>query len=188
MSNSQIEPHSDRTEYKVWFQAVFCTVHHELREMTDLTVQNMVMHHANMVYYMVAVLQEVLQKQKSLIQNPVTVHEPHEHGENDVQITQQQLTAQLHQMQTMMLSIQLQYYSSHQPTYQYYLGHGNYRGNINYRCQGERGTQQQINLQVVHDGHVSSDLKQYCWKNRMCVHPGTDCRTHAQGHKNNTAW
>ena len=54
--------HAGRTEDVGRIQSVFQMVHRELRDTTDLAVQDAVMHHVNMVHDAVAVLQEVLQR------------------------------------------------------------------------------------------------------------------------------
>ena len=51
--------------------------------------------HANMVRDVVAGLREVLQQEQSPIKTPASVHEPQEHVEKSVHITQHQLAAQI---------------------------------------------------------------------------------------------
>ena len=67
------------------------------------------MHHTNMVRGVVEGVKEVLKQEQALIETPITVLEPHEHVENAVHITQQQLAAQLQKMWTMIQEMQLQY-------------------------------------------------------------------------------
>ena len=64
-------------------------MYRKLRESIDLTVQDALMHHTNMVRGVVTVLQELLQKYQAPIETPVTVSKPHKHVENVVQITKQ---------------------------------------------------------------------------------------------------
>ena len=87
----------------VRFKQFFQKSHQELRETSDLTVEYPGMHHVNMVSDVVAVLQEILQQERSLTNNATTVMEPVYHVENSVQSTQQQLATQLHQMQAMQM-------------------------------------------------------------------------------------
>ena len=76
---------------------------------TDFTIQDAGIHHANTVCNVVAVLQEVLQQEQAPTETPPGISERNEHVANVVQNTKQQLASQLHQMQTMMQAIQLQY-------------------------------------------------------------------------------
>ena len=79
----------------VGFKQFFRKAHRELQETTNITVQNAVMHHANMVHNVVAVLQEFSKQEQSLTKTPETISEPNDHVVNAVHITQQQLVAQL---------------------------------------------------------------------------------------------
>ena len=79
----------------VGFKHIFWTVYQELRETSDLIVEDADMHHANVVRDVVAGLHEYLQKYQIPTENLTTMKEPNDRLENSVQITQQQLTTQL---------------------------------------------------------------------------------------------
>ena len=70
-------------------------MYQELRETSDLIVEDADMHHANVVRDVVAGLHEYLQKYQIPTENLTTMEEPNDRLENSVQITQQQLTTQL---------------------------------------------------------------------------------------------
>ena len=63
------------TVYRTWvrFKHFFQTEHQELGETSNLTVEDSCIHHANMVRYVVAGLQEALQQEQSPIENATTV-------------------------------------------------------------------------------------------------------------------
>ena len=105
-----------------------------------------------------------------------------------MQSTHYQLEAQLQQIQTIMQATNLQYATAPYQTHQDYGGRGYYGGQKNYRGRGGRGAQRRGNWRCGHGGQGSSDIKNYCWKQGMCVHQGTNCRTPTEVHKNNTVW
>ena len=86
----------------VWFKHFFQKAHWELWETSDLTIEDSVMHNANMVQDEVAGLQEVLYQEQFPTDNPKVIEEPFNHVSDAVQNTQQQLATQLQQMQEMM--------------------------------------------------------------------------------------
>ena len=93
----------------VKFKQFFRTAHQELRETSNLTVEDFGMHHTNMVHDVVAGLQEVLQQEQVLVDNATVTEAPVDHEAKAVQNTQQQLATQLQKMQAMMQSMKLQY-------------------------------------------------------------------------------
>ena len=107
--------------------------------------------------------------------------------ENAVQSNQQQLVAQLQQIQTMMQSMQLIYADAPQPTYQDYGSHVTYI-EYNYWGRGGCGAQLQGNCRVGCGGRASSDITYYFWKHGMCAHPVNYFRTPAEGYNNNVVW
>ena len=120
---------------KMWvgFKQFFWTGHQELRDTTDLIVQDTGMHHSNMVRNVVSGLQEVLQKEKTPTETAPVISEPNYHVANAVQNTQQQLAAQLQHIYTMIQDMQLQYATAQQPTHQDYVVCGYYGGQNNFR-------------------------------------------------------
>ena len=88
---------------------LFLTAHHELRETIYLTIQGVGIYHTNMVHDVVAGLQEVLHQEQTLNETPTVILEPNKHVKNAVQNTQHKLTAKLHQIHTMMHTLQLRY-------------------------------------------------------------------------------
>ena len=86
------------------------------------------MHHTGMVREVVAGLQELLQQEKSPTETPNNISEPNKHVANALQSTQQLMEAQLHQMQTTMQAIQLQYAAALHMIHQDYVGRGYYGG------------------------------------------------------------
>ena len=62
-----------------------------MRETSDITVEDVGMHHANMVCDVVAGLHEALQQEKSQTETPASMQAPVDHVANAVQSTQQQL-------------------------------------------------------------------------------------------------
>ena len=104
----------------VGFKQFFRTTHSELRDKTDMTVQDEGMHHVNIVCSVVAGLQEVLKQEPALVEAPAIIQDPKvTHVENAVQDNQQNLASQLQKIQAMMQAIQLQY-EPPQTTYQAY--------------------------------------------------------------------
>ena len=97
------------------------------------------MHHANMVHYVVAVIQEVLQQGQSLTEKVTTVPEPVNHVENTVQRTQKKLATQLNQMQEMMQTMKIQYAEATQHAHQDNRGRVYHGRHTNYCGQGRRG-------------------------------------------------
>ena len=77
----------------VGFKHFFRTAYLKLRETAYLAMQDAGMHHANMVRDVVAVLQEVLQKEQYLTKTPMNAHEPHKHVVNALQDKHYQLVA-----------------------------------------------------------------------------------------------
>ena len=85
-----------QTVQKMWvgFKKLFRTMHRELRETIDLTVQDAGMHHANMVRDVVAGLQEVLQKEPVPVEALVAMQELQMvHVANVIQYNQLQLSS-----------------------------------------------------------------------------------------------
>ena len=76
---------------KTWvqFKQFFWTSHQELRKTYDLTVEYTGMHHANMVSYVVAGLQEALQQYQFQTETLTVVQAPVDDVANAVQNTQQ---------------------------------------------------------------------------------------------------
>ena len=75
---------------KMWvcFKQFSRTSHRELRETSNLTVEYVGMHHANMVRNVVAGLQEALQQEQTQTETPTSVQVPVDHVANAVQSTQ----------------------------------------------------------------------------------------------------
>ena len=63
--DSQVELHAGSTEDVGSFYTFFWTSHRELRETSDITVEDAGMHHANMVFDVVAELQKALQQEQT---------------------------------------------------------------------------------------------------------------------------
>ena len=72
-----------RTIQKTWvgFKQFFHTEHCKLLETKDLTVQYVLMNHANVVSDVISGLKEVLQQEKYPIKSPTNASEPHKHAE-----------------------------------------------------------------------------------------------------------
>ena len=89
---------------KTWVRSkqFFRTYHQELRETSDITVEDAGMHHANMVRDVVAGLQEAFQQDQAQTETLKVVQVPVDYVSTAMQNTQQQLAAQLQQMQVMM--------------------------------------------------------------------------------------
>ena len=85
---------------KTWvhFKQFFWTSHRELRETSNLTVEDAGMHHANMVHDFIAGILEVLQEEQTQTETPKIVQAPVDHVANAVQSTKQQLATQLKKM------------------------------------------------------------------------------------------
>ena len=66
------------TVQKMWvgFYQLFWTVHQELSNTTDLTVQDVGMHHAKMVRDVVAVLQEFMKQEQAPTDTTPFISEP----------------------------------------------------------------------------------------------------------------
>ena len=110
------------TVQKTWvgFKPFFWTGHQELRNTTDLTVQDTGMHHANMVRNMVAELQKALQQEQSPTENATTIPERVDHVPNAVQSTQKNLATQLQQTQAIIQTMQMKYSAAPQHAHQEY--------------------------------------------------------------------
>ena len=115
---------------KTWvqFKQFFRTSHQELREMSDLTVEDAGMHHTNMVRDVVAGLQEALQQYQVQTETLTVVQAPVDHVFNALQKTQQQLAKQLHKMQAVMQAMYMKYDAVPHGTRQDYVGHQDYGG------------------------------------------------------------
>ena len=84
-----MELHAGNAEDVGAIQTVFFTAHRELRETSDITVEDSGMHHYNMVRDVVAGLQESLQQEKVHTETPTVVQALVDHVANAVQNTQQ---------------------------------------------------------------------------------------------------
>ena len=73
---------------------IFWAAHLELRETSDLNIEDAGMHHAIMVHDVVVLLQEFLNQEQALTDNMVIITEPANHVTNSVQSAQQQLAKQ----------------------------------------------------------------------------------------------
>ena len=89
------------------FQTVFRTSQRELRETSDLAVEEAGMNHAITVRDVVAGLHEALQQEQTQTKKLTSVQAPVDHVANAVQSTQQHLATQLHQMKLMMQTMQM---------------------------------------------------------------------------------
>ena len=87
---------------KTWvqFKQSFRTSHRELRETSDLTIEDTGMHHSNILCNVVLGIQEATYQ--SHIETPTFVQAPVDHVDNEVQNTHQLLATQLQQIQAMM--------------------------------------------------------------------------------------
>ena len=110
----------------------------------------------------------------------MVIEAPVNHVANAVQNNQQQLATQLHKMQAMIQTMQMQYAAGPQKAHQDYGGHRYHGGHANYRGQGGRGGKGSGDWQSGRGGCVNMDLTHY-WIHGMCVHPSKDCRTPAEG-------
>ena len=117
----------------VIFKHFFWTAHRELQETSDLTVEDSGMHHTSIVRNVVAVLKEVLHQEQVMTKKPTIIPEPVDNVENAVQINQQQLVTDLHQIQEMMQTMQIQHAAAPQHAHQYYRSRGYHGGHTNYR-------------------------------------------------------
>ena len=93
--DSKVESHADTPEDMGRVLTVFQTVHQELRETKDITVQYVGIHPSNMVQDVVSGMQEVLQQDQSTTNNPPVISETNYHVANVVQITLYKLVEQL---------------------------------------------------------------------------------------------
>ena len=86
--------------HKKWvrFKHFFRIAHQELRETSDLIVEDAGMQHANMVKNVVAGIQEALQQEQAQTETQAVMPAPVDHVANVVQNAQQQLATQLQQM------------------------------------------------------------------------------------------
>ena len=112
------------TVQRTWvrFKQFFWTAHQELKETSNLTMEDPDMHHTNMVRNVVAGLQEDLQQEQAPTENAATILEPIDHVENAVQNTQKELFPQLQQMQAVIWAIQMQYYAAPRHAHKDYGG------------------------------------------------------------------
>ena len=108
----------------VSFKQFFRTSHRDLIETSNLTVEDAVMHHSNMVCDVVAGLQEALQQDQTQTENLTSVQVPVDHVDNTLQSTHKQLATQLQKMQLMMQTMQMHYNSVQCGTHQDYGGRG----------------------------------------------------------------
>ena len=84
---------------------LFRTSHQELRETSNITVEDSGMHHANMMRNIIAGPHEALQKNQVQTETPTVVQASVDHVDNVVKSTQLQLSTQLQQMKAMMQAI-----------------------------------------------------------------------------------
>ena len=174
---------------KTWvrFKQFSRTSHQELRETSDLTVEDTVRNHANMVRDVIAGIQKALQKYQAHTETPTVVQAPVDHVSNTVQNTQQQLATQIQKIQSMMQDMQMQITKVPHGTRRNYgvrLDYGGcgYHGNqSSYRGRGGRSAQNNGNWRGGRGGRDNSNLTHYCWTQGMCDHTGKDCRTPAHG-------
>ena len=115
-------------------------VHRELRNTTNVILQDVVIHHVNMVRNAISGMQEFLQQYQYPTNTLPVISEPNEHIHNAVQNTQHQLAAQLHQMQTMVQDMQLKYDAAPHPNHQYYVSRGYYGGQKHFCGRGVHGS------------------------------------------------
>ena len=89
--------------HKTWvrFKQFLRMSHRELRETSDITVEDAGMNHANMVRDVVSGIQEALQQYQAETETPEVVLAPVDHVANAVQNTQKQLATHLQQIQSM---------------------------------------------------------------------------------------
>ena len=165
-----------KTVQRTWvrFKQFFCTTHQELRETSDLTVEDSGMQHANTVRSVVAGLQEALRQEKPPTDNVKNILEPIDHVVNKVKITQQQLATQLHNRQEMMKAMQIQYATVQQNYHQDYGGRGYHSRYTNYRERGGRGVQRRGHWHSGQSGRGNIDLTHYCWNHvdKILQEPG----------------
>ena len=112
----------------VRFKQFFRTSRRNLRETSDLTVEDAEMHNANMVRDFVAGIQEALQQEHTQTETLTSMQALVDHVANAVQSTQQQLSTQMQQIQSMVQTMQMHYNSVPHSTRQDYGGRG-YQGN-----------------------------------------------------------
>ena len=110
------------------FKQFFRTSHRELKEKSELTVEDAGMHHAKIVRGVVAGLHEALQREKYQTETPTVVQAPVDHVANAVQNTQQKLATQLQKLQLMMQAMQMQFTSVPHGTRQDYEDLQDYGG------------------------------------------------------------
>ena len=161
----------------------FRIAHRELRETSDLTVEDNGMHHANMVRDVVSGLHETLQKEQAPTENAINIPKPIDHVSNASKSTQQHLATQLQKMQAMIQAMHIQYAAAPQNAHQYYGGNGYHGGYTNYSGRGGRSAQLRGNLHGGKSGRCNSDLTHYCWTHVMCAYLIKYCRTPSEGHK-----
>ena len=85
----------------------------------------------------------------------------------------------------MIQDMHLQYDEAPQPTYEPYGVRGHYKVKNGYRGSGGRGSQRRGNWQGGRGVCAPNYLTHYCCTHGICAHPGTYCRTPAEGHKKN---
>ena len=147
-------------------------------EMSELTIEDAGMHHANMVREVVAGLQEALKQDQVQTETSTVVQAPVDHVPNAVQNSQQQLATQQQHIQSMMQAMQMQYAAAPQGARQYYGVSKDYGGRVyhgyqsNYCGQEGRGAQHNSNWRGGWGGRVNSNLTHYCWTHEMWAHPG----------------
>ena len=76
-------------------QTVFWTAHRELRETSDLTIEDANMHHSKIVCDVVSGIQKSLHQQQVHKETPTVMQEPLDRVTNKVHNTQQQLATKL---------------------------------------------------------------------------------------------
>ena len=88
---------------KTWvlFKHFFWASHRELRDTSNITVENAGINHANKVHDVVTGIQEALQQYQAETETPAVVLAPVDHVANAVQNTQKQLATHLQQIQSM---------------------------------------------------------------------------------------
>ena len=120
------------------------------------------MYHLNIVRDVITGLQEVLQQEKSPMENLAVIEEPANHVANAVQNIQKQLDTQLQKTQAMIQEMQMQYAAGPQNAHQDYGGRRYHGGHANYCGQGGRGAQRRGNWRGGRGGRVNRDLTHCC--------------------------
>ena len=170
---------------KMWinFMTHFRIVHDELAETGELTKESCGYHQANLVEDIVGQMTDLypLQNHSPEPPPPVIVQQPVIQKAPEIQqiqnanaavntTVQQQLLAQMQQMQTMMLTLQNK---------QEQGGNGAHTPHV---CPPWTG---------LHTGQPTAPLPawatKYCWTHGKCAHNSTACNNKAPGHRNNAA-